>query len=235
VYSSGVEAELVTPTGAAIVKTLVSRFAPFPAMKIERSGYGAGSHQFPELPNVLRLTIGEAQAGLAPDISQETITVLEVNLDDLSPQVFGYVIEQLHAHGALDAFGIAAQMKKNRPGMLLTVLCRPEDAAKLTQLLFRETTTLGVRQRQQQRQILERRSESVSTPWGAVRVKTASLNGSITNYAPEYEDCRRIATEHGVPLKSVIQAAMQAFSAKQPGRATPAANQNRRKKRRNAS
>jgi hypothetical protein len=212
VYSSGGQAELVTPTGAAIVKTLAARFAPFPAMKIERSGYGAGSREFPELPNVLRLTIGEAQAGVAPDISQETITVLEANLDDLSPQIFGYVIEQLLEQGALDAFGIPSQMKKNRPGMLLTALCRPEDAPKLTQLIFRETTTLGVRQREQQRQILERRWESVRTPWGTVRVKIASMNGSVTTCAPEYEDCRRIAVEHGVPLKSVIQEAMQAYS-----------------------
>jgi len=180
---------------------------------------------------VLRLTIGEAQAGIAPDISQETITVLEANLDDLSPQVFGYVTEQLLAHGALDAFGIPAQMKKNRPGMLLTVLCRPEDVPKLTQLIFRETTTLGVRQRQQQRQILERRSESVRTPWGAVRVKTASTNGAIINCAPEYDDCRRIAIEHDVPLKSVIQAAMHACSTTRPAQAIHGGNQNRRNKR----
>ena len=212
VYSSGIQAELVTPTGAAIVKTLAARFAPFPAMKIERSGYGAGSRQFPDLPNVLRLTIGEAQAAATPNVSQETITVLEANLDDLSPQVFGYVLEQLMEQGALDAFGIPAQMKKDRPGTLLTVLCRPEDAPKLTRLIFRETTTLGVRHREQQRQILERRWESVRTPWGAVRVKIASINGSVTNYAPEYEDCRRIAIEHGVPLKSVIQEVMQAYS-----------------------
>jgi len=212
VYSSGIQAELVTPTGAAIVKTLAARFAPFPSMKIERSGYGAGTSEFPELPNVLRLTIGEAQAGMAPDIFQETITLLEANLDDLSPQVFGYVVEQLLEQGALDAFGIPVQMKKNRPGMLLTVLCRPEDAPKLTQLIFRETTTLGVRQRLQQRQILDRRRESVRTPWGPVRVKIASMNGSVITCAPEYEDCRRIAVEYGVPLKSVIQAAMQAYS-----------------------
>ena len=230
VYSSGVQAELVTPTGAAIVKTLASRFAPFPAMNIERSGYGAGTREFPELPNVLRLTVGEAQAEVAPGISQETITVLEANFDDLSPQVFGYVIEQLLEHGALDAFGIPAQMKKNRPGTLLTVLCRPEDASKLTLLIFRETTTLGIRQREQQRQILERRWESVCTPWGAVRVKIASMNGSATNYAPEYEDCRRIAIEHGVPLKSVIQAAMQACPTIRSGQATRGGNENRRKK-----
>ena len=235
VYSSGVEAELVTPTGAAIVKTLASRFAPFPAMKIERSGYGAGTREFPDLPNVLRLTLGEAQPGVASDISQETITVLEANLDDLSPQVVGYVMEQLLEHGALDAFGVPAQMKKNRPGTLLTVLCRPADASKLTQLLFRETTTLGIRQREQQRHILERRWESVRTPWGPVRVKIASLNGSTTNYAPEYDDCRRIALEHGAPLKRVIQAALQACPTMPAARATPGGNEFRRKKRKISS
>jgi len=232
VYSSGVQAELVTPTGAAIVKTLASRFAPFPAMRIERSGYGAGTREFPELPNVLRLTVGEAQAGIAPGISQETITVLEANLDDLSPQIFGYVIEQLFEHGALDAFGIPVQMKKNRPGTLLAVLCRPEDASKLTQMIFRETTTLGIRQRQQQRQILERRWEGVHTPWGPVRVKIARMNGAVTSCTPEYDDCRRIAVEHAVPLKSVIQAAMQACPTIPSGQATSGENENRRRKKR---
>jgi len=229
VYSSGVQAELVTPTGAAIVKTLASRFIPFPAMKIERSGYGAGTREFPELPNVLRLTVGEAQTGIAPGVCQETITVLEANLDDLSPQVFGYVLEQLLEQGALDAFAIPAQMKKNRPGLLLTVLCRPEHASKLTQLLFRETSTLGVRQREQQRQVLERRWESVPTAWGPVRVKIASMDGLTTNYTPEYEDCRRLALDHGVPLKAVIQAAMQAAPATRGG------NETRQKKRRISS
>jgi len=235
VYSSGVQAELVTPTGAAIVKTLAARFAPFPAMKIERSGYGAGTREFPELPNVLRLTIGEAQAGIAPGISQETITVLEANLDDLSPQVVGYVMEQLLEHGALDAFAIPAYMKKNRLGTLLTVLCRPEDASKLTQLLFRETSTLGIRQRVQQRHVLERRLETVRTPWGPVRVKIASVNGSVVNYAPEYEDCRRIALKHGVPLKSVIQAGMQACSTIRSGATTLDAKENRRRKKKISS
>jgi hypothetical protein len=137
VYSSGLQAELVTPTGAAIVKTLASRFAPFPEMKIEKSGYGAGTRDFPGHPNVVRLTIGEAaSSALAAKTASETITLLEANLDDLNPQVFGYVMDRLIEVGALDAFGMPVQMKKNRPGMLLTVLCKPEDAAKLTQLIF---------------------------------------------------------------------------------------------------
>jgi len=212
VYSSGLQAELVTPTGAAIVKTLASRFAAFPEMKIEKSGYGAGSRDFPGHPNVVRLTIGEtASTALAAKTASETITVLESNLDDLNPQVFGYVMDRLLEEGALDAFGTPAQMKKNRPGMLLTVLCKPEDAGKLAQLIFAETTTLGVRRRDEMRQTLARRWESVGTPWGAVRIKIASMNGTVTNYAPEYEDCRRIAAEHHVPLKQVMAEAVEGY------------------------
>src|ERR1700723_814457 len=159
VYSSGLQAELVTPTGAAIVKTLARRFGAFPEMKIEKSGYGAGSRDFPGHPNVVRLVIGEtaAVAPLAAKTATESITVLEANLDDLNPQVFGYVMDRLLEEGALDVFGMPVQMKKSRPGTLLTVLCRPEDAGKLTQLIFTETTTLGVRRRQEVRQTLARR------------------------------------------------------------------------------
>jgi pyridinium-3,5-bisthiocarboxylic acid mononucleotide nickel chelatase len=212
VYSSGLQAELVTPTGAAIVKMLVSRFAAFPEMKIEKSGYGAGSRDFPGHPNVVRLTIGEAASNaLAAKTASETITVLEANLDDLNPQVFGYVMDRLFEEGALDAFGMPVQMKKNRPGTLLTVLCKPEDAGNLTQLIFTETTTLGVRRRDEMRQTLARRWEKVQTQWGEIRVKIASMNGTVTNYAPEYEDCRRIAAEHRVPLKQVMQEAARAY------------------------
>ncbi len=218
VYSSGVLAELVTPTGAAIVKTLVSRFAAFPEMKIEKSGYGAGSRDFPGHPNVVRLTVGEtASNAVAARTSSETITVLEANLDDLNPQVFGYVMDRLFEEGALDAFGMPVQMKKNRPGMLLTVLCKPEDAGKLTQLIFAETTTLGVRRRDEMRETLARRWEKVHTPWGEVRIKIASMNGTVTNYAPEYEDCRRIAAEHRVPLKRVMGEAVESYLSKSRG------------------
>jgi len=212
VYSSGVQAELVTPTGAAIVKTLAHRFCAFPEMKIEKSGYGAGSREFPGLPNVARLTIGDSATAVAAKTASETITVLEANLDDLNPQVFGYVMDRLLEEGALDAFGMPVQMKKNRPGTLLTVLCNPEDATKLTQLIFAETTTLGVRRREEARQTLARRWENVRTPWGEVRIKVASLNGTVTNYAPEYEDCRRIAAENHVPLKTVMQEAARLFA-----------------------
>ena len=213
VYSSGLQAELVTPTGAAIVKTLARRFASFPEMKIEKSGYGAGSRDFPGHPNVVRMVIGEAAAAasLAAKTATETITVLEANLDDLNPQVFGYVMDRLLEEGALDVFGMPVQMKKSRPGTLLTVLCKPEDAGKLTRLIFTETTTLGVRRREEMRQTLARRWENVRTQWGEVRIKIASMNGSVTNFAPEYEDCRRIAAEHRVPLKTVMQEAARVY------------------------
>jgi len=218
VYSSGVQAELVTPTGAAIVRTLAKRFMPFPAMRVEKIGYGAGSRDFSGHANVVRLTIGESREQTAESVfyensaeQRETIAVLEANIDDLNPQVFGYVMDRLLEERALDAFGIPVQMKKNRPGMLLTVLCKPEDSARLTQLLFAETSTLGVRHREERREILARKFVTVNTQWGEVRLKVASMNGAVTNYAPEYEDCRRIAAEHHVPLKSVMQEALQGY------------------------
>lgn len=223
VYSSGPQVELVTPTGAAIVKTLVTRFAAFPAMKIEKAGYGAGSRDFPEHPNLLRLTVGEAASaeigagahgavGSTNGISVDRIAVLEANLDDLNPQVLGYAVERLLAEGALDVFSIPVQMKKNRPGTLLTVLARPEDADRLTTIVFAETSTLGVRRRDEQRRVLERRWETVETTWGPVRIKIANLNGTVSNYAPEYEDCRQIASEHHVPLKTVMHEALRVYA-----------------------
>jgi pyridinium-3,5-bisthiocarboxylic acid mononucleotide nickel chelatase len=211
VYSSGIQLELVTPTGAVIVKTLAKRFAPFPAMTIEKSGYGAGSRDVPGQANVVRLTIGESQPVFAQNTSQDTITILEANLDDLNPQVFGYVVERLLEAGALDTFAVPVQMKKNRPGMLLTVLSKPEDAPKLTKIIFTETSTLGVRRREEQRQTLARKWINVVTRWGDVRLKIASMNGTITNYAPEYEDCKKIAAANHVPLKSVMNEAMEAY------------------------
>jgi pyridinium-3,5-bisthiocarboxylic acid mononucleotide nickel chelatase len=211
VYSSGPQVEMVTPTGAAIVKTLSSRFASFPAMRIEKAGYGAGTREFPEHPNLLRLTIGEAEPAIPASVSNKTITVLEANLDDLSPQVLAYAMERLLAEGALDVFSVPVQMKKSRPGALLTVLAKMEDANRLTRLIFAETTTLGVRRREEQRQALSRRWETVDTTWGPVRIKIANMNGSISNYAPEYEDCRTLAEAQHVPLRTVMQEAVQQY------------------------
>jgi uncharacterized protein (TIGR00299 family) protein len=211
VYSSGPQVELVTPTGAAIAKTLSARFAPFPAMKIEKAGYGAGTRDFPEHPNLLRITIGEAEPTGRANASNDSITVLEANLDDLSPQVLAYAMERLLAEGALDVFSVPVQMKKSRPGALLTVLAKMEDASRLTKTIFAETTTLGVRCREEQRQTLSRRWETVDTTWGPVRIKIANMNGSISNYAPEYEDCRTLAEAQHVPLRTIMQEAIQQY------------------------
>jgi uncharacterized protein (TIGR00299 family) protein len=211
VYSSGPQVELVTPTGAAIVKTLSTRFAPFPAMKIDKSGYGAGTRDFPEHPNLLRITIGETEPTDRAKTSNESITVLEANLDDLSPQVLAYAMERLLAEGALDVFSVPVQMKKSRPGALLTVLAKMEDANRLAKTIFAETTTLGVRRREEQRQTLSRRWETVDTTWGPVRIKIANMNGSVSNYAPEYEDCRTLAEAQHVPLRTVMQEAIQQY------------------------
>ena len=215
VYSGGIDKELTTPTGAAILKTLVSRFGGAPAYNIQAAGYGAGTREFSGQANVLRLTIGEGSetASATPDL----VSVLEANLDDLNPQVFGYVMDKLLEAGALDVFGTPVQMKKNRPGMLLTVLSRTEDAPRLAKIVFAETTTLGIRMREDRRQVLTRRSQSVPTRWGEIRMKIANLNGTVTNYAPEYEDCRRIAAEQGIPLKSVMQEAIRIYLDQQNG------------------
>lgn len=216
VYSSGLQAELVTPTGAAIVATLVNRFASFPAMKIAKSGYGAGTRDFPGHANVLRITVGTLSSTDFADKNVrarqvETISILEANLDDLNPQVFGYVMDRLFEAGALDVFATPVQMKKNRPGAVLTVLARLEDADQMAQIIFAETTTLGVRRRQESRQVLSRKWQAVATRFGEVRIKIGSFNGTVTSYAPEYEDCRRIAAEQRVPLKTVMQEAVQAY------------------------
>ncbi len=211
VYSSGPQVELVTPTGAAIAKTLSTRFAPFPAMKIEKSGYGAGTRDFPDHPNLLRITTGETEPTHQTNTSNESITVLEANLDDLSPQVLAYAMERLLAEGALDVFSVPVQMKKSRPGALLTVLAKMEDANRLTKTIFAETTTLGVRRHEEQRQALSRRWETVDTTWGPVRIKIANMNGSISNYAPEYEDCRTLAEAQHVPLRTIMQEAIQQY------------------------
>ena len=211
VYSGEIQKELVTPTGAAIVSVLAARFSHFPAMKTEKTGYGAGTRNFKNSPNVLRISVGETEARFESPFPVEEITVLEANVDDMTPQVFGYVLEQALQNGALDAFGTPVQMKKSRPGMLLTVLCRTEDSQRLTKFILTETTTLGVRMRRESRAALTRRHVSVRTKWGEVRMKLANLNGSISNYAPEYEDCRQIAKEQKVPLKTVMQEAIKVY------------------------
>lgn len=209
-YSNGIQRELVTPTGAAIVTAMASRFGSQPEMTVAAIGLGAGSAELAEQPNVLRLFVGEAATRAASAPLEEDVIVLEANLDDMSPQVYGYFADRALEAGALDVFSIPVQMKKNRPGQLVTVLCHPADREKLSGLLFRETTTLGIRQSTVQRRTLQRESITVETSVGPIRMKIARLNGHILNVAPEYEDCRKAAADRGVPLKQVLaEAAFQ--------------------------
>jgi hypothetical protein len=214
VYSSGLEAELVTPTGAAMVATLAAGFGPLPPMTLDATGYGAGSKEFKGRPNVLRLLVGHTTAATVT----EMITVLEANLDDMNPQVAGFVAEKALAEGALDCFYTSVQMKKGRPGLLLTVLAAPGHEDRLTQLLFEETSTIGVRSYRTERRTLERSHVTVDTSYGQVRVKVASRSGEVLNFAPEYEDCKRLAAEKHIPLKRILEAASAAYLAKNHAR-----------------
>ncbi len=206
-YSAHVQKELVTPTGAAIVRALEPQFGPQPAMQVGQIGYGAGTRNPKEFPNVLRLSIGET----ASSESVETVTVLETALDDLSPQVLAHVAETALAQGALDVMLTPVIMKKGRPGTLLTVLCNAADSEALQRLILTETTTLGVRVRTDKRVILERTHVSVQTPYGGIRMKVGSRDGEQWNAAPEFEDCRAAALAYGVPVKKVQQAAIAVY------------------------
>ena len=208
VYSSGIPHELVTPTGAALVATLSKRFGPIPPLKIEAIGYGAGSKDLAAVANVLRVILGEttgAESGL------ERLVMLEANVDDMNPQLCGFFAERAFSLGALDVFFSPVQMKKNRPGVLLSVLCRPEQRDTVTELFFKETTTLGVRGHEVFRRALEREWMPVTTPYGEVRVKVSRQDGHIQNFSPEFEDCRWLAAASDVPLKKVLQEATFAF------------------------
>jgi uncharacterized protein (TIGR00299 family) protein len=208
VLSRDVEGELVTPTGAAILTTLARGFGPLPAMTVEGIGYGAGQKDFP-FPNLLRLLVGTTSATL--DARMETLTLLEANIDDLNPEFYGHLMERLFAAGALDVYLTPVQMKKNRPGVVLSVVCPPAQAEALAALIFAETTTIGLRRQEVQRWALARERVEVETPYGTVGVKVARLGGKAMTASPEYEDCRRLALESGVPLKEVYTAAEAAL------------------------
>jgi uncharacterized protein (TIGR00299 family) protein len=203
IYSEGPAVELTTPTGAALAVTLARDFGVLPPMKISRTGYGAGGRDFPDRANVLRVILGEPTG--APEAT--TISVLEANIDDLSPQVLAYAMDRLFEQGALDVTLQPVEMKKGRPATLLRVLARPEDREDLARIIFAETSTLGLRIYSAERRVQERRWVDVETPHGKVRMKVSG-EGS---YAPEYEDCRRIAHESNVPLKHIIAEANFAY------------------------
>lgn len=213
VYSTGVEGELVTPTGAALVRTLATGFGSMPPLKTERIGYGAGTHDFHDHPNIARLFVGEKlqAATTRQPVAGDTVSVIQTNVDDMNPQLYGYFAERAFAAGALDVTCTSVQMKKNRPGLEITMLCAPERTQDLTQLLFNETTTLGVRISEARRETLNREVVNVETPHGTVRVKVARREGRALNVAPEYADCQRLAREKSVPLKEVLLAAQAAY------------------------
>jgi uncharacterized protein (TIGR00299 family) protein len=202
IYSSGVERELLTPTGAAILTTLGSEFGSMPLMKVERIGYGAGRDNLPH-PNLLRLIIGTSESG-SP---RERVTVVETNIDDMNPQFYDYVIEKLLAMEVLEIFITPILMKKNRPGHLLTIICPSEKLPFVTKFLLRETTTLGLRWHEEEREKSDREILSKETKYGKIRFKLARWEGKIVNLSPEYEDCKRLALKNRVPLKEVFEEA----------------------------
>jgi pyridinium-3,5-bisthiocarboxylic acid mononucleotide nickel chelatase len=210
-YSNGVQKELVTPTGAAIVATLCDSFGPQPAMKVSAIGYGAGTADLESQPNVLRILAGDV-AGKKVEGHGGTIRVLEANLDDMNPQIFGYLLEKALGAGALDVFAVPVQMKKSRPGTLVTILCKPEDEGKFQEMLFAETTTLGVRSHLVERRALPREFVKVQTKFGEVRIKVAGNGGRVQHASPEFDDCRKLAEEKNVPLHEVMEQAMLRFA-----------------------
>jgi uncharacterized protein (TIGR00299 family) protein len=207
IYSSGVQAELLTPTGALLLTGHASAYGPVPPMRVARVGYGAGSRDLPGTPNVLRVLVGESIG----DAASERITVLACEIDDMNPQIFGALMDRLYDAGALEVFYAPVQMKKNRPGTLVTIIAPPERREALAALVFRETTTIGIRYHEMQRERLEREVVVVATPIGPVRFKVARLAGAVTNAAPEFEDCARVAAERGLPIKDVQALAVKAW------------------------
>jgi hypothetical protein len=207
IVGSDIEKELVTPTGAALLSSLAAGFGPIPQMTLTAVGYGAGGRDLP-VPNVVRLLLGDQAAPAS--LGVESVVVLETNIDDLNPQIYDHVMARLFKAGALDVFLTPIQMKKNRPGTLLRVICRPGDSGSLTDILLRETSTLGVRQQIMGRMSLPREFRTVTTPYGNVRIKIATLAGGARRAAPEYDDCRRLAEETGAPLRDVYRAAERA-------------------------
>jgi uncharacterized protein (TIGR00299 family) protein len=213
-YSTDTVGELVTPTGAAIITTVCTTYGPIPQMNLRQTGYGAGTREYEKFPNALRVMIGEDQSS---DLAEsgfvaERLWMIETNMDDISPQILGHVMERAFELGALDCYFTSVQMKKNRPGVLLSILCRAAERSALSELLFSETTTLGVRAYEVERRALERALVAVETQYGSIDVKVAQLNGHIVKAMPEYEQCRQAARDAKVPLRVVEDAARTALA-----------------------
>ncbi len=212
IYSSGAPAELVTPTGALLVTGHAIQYGPVPPMTIERVGYGAGSRDLPGTPNVLRILVGRATHAAAT----ERVVSMQFEVDDMNPQIFGPLMDRLYAAGALEVLYSAVQMKKNRPGTLVTIVASPERRGELADVVFHETTTIGVRYQEMERECLARETVRVQTPAGPVRVKVASRGGLVVNAAPEFEDCAALAAEAGLSIKEVQAQAMRAYLDQRP-------------------
>ena len=223
VYAGAQEAELVTPTGALLVSSYATAYGPMPAMTVRKVGYGAGSREFQDTPNVVRAVIGEADrspeglrhTGGSP--TMQTVVVIECEIDDMNPQIFGMLMDRLLAEGALDVFYTPVQMKKNRPGTLLTIVAPPDRRERLTTIVFTETTSIGVRYREMTRECLDRVTVTVSTPLGPVQVKVARRGGEVLNASPEFDDCVRLAEQSGRPLKDVQAMAVRAYLEQRSG------------------
>jgi uncharacterized protein (TIGR00299 family) protein len=209
IYGGAVRHELVTPTGALIVSDYAASFGPIPAMSIEQVGYGAGARDFPSTPNLLRILVGRAASPAGTD----RVSVIECEIDDMNPQIFGVAMDRLYAAGALEVFYVPIQMKKNRPGTLLTVVAPPALRPAIADIVFRETTTIGLRHYEVDRECLRREMVTVETAVGAVRFKVAWRDGRIVNAAPEFEDCVQLAAAANRPVKEVQALAVQAFQA----------------------
>lgn len=227
VRSGDLEGERLTPTGAAVLTTIADAWGPMPELRPERFGYGAGSRPFPGTPNALRAVLGRSEAAALPPRSPE-IVVVEITLDDAPPQTIAYAVERMFAAGALEAYTTAVNMKKGRSGHLVTVLARAADLDRIAGVAFRETTTLGLRYRAEKRLELERRTDTVRTPFGPVRIKVGLLAGSPVQTWPEFEDCADLARRAGIPLKDVQRAALLAHRRAAPETAVPSRRRRKR-------
>ena len=210
IYSQGPALELLTPTGALILTEYAESYGPMPPMRVRRSGYGAGDQDFPDHPNLLRVLVGEEDVA---EHRRQRVVVLECEIDDMNPQIFGVLMDRLYAAGALDVFYAPIQMKKNRPGTLVTIVAQPEHRTQLSDVVFRETTSIGIRFQEMDRTCLDREQVEVETPLGTVRFKVARRAGSavVLNAAPEFDDCARLAEDHGLSVKQVQAVAIKAY------------------------
>ena len=213
VYSSGIQSELLTPTGALILTEFATEYGPIPSMTIEKVGYGAGDRELKETPNVVRVLVGEAEGGKpqVPSPKPHRVCVLECEIDDMNPQIFGVLMDKLYAAGALEVFYSAVQMKKNRPGTLMTIVARPEQRETLTDIVFRESTTIGIRHQELSRECLDREMVTVTTTIGPVRFKVARRDGRVVNAQPEFEDLAKLSAERGIPIKDAQALAHKAW------------------------